>query len=70
MMLHEEYSRLAKSVDYVSEDQAKQIIGIVLDKLKEYIGAVIVDVWLRTPGRGGVDILMNYLRRCDPRVSA
>jgi hypothetical protein len=66
MILHEEYSRLAKSVDYVSDDQAKQIIGIVLDKLKDHLGAVIVDVWLRTPGGGGVDILMNYLRRCDP----
>src|SRR5262249_49457910 len=64
-MLQDEYVRLAKSVDHISEEQAKQIIGTVLDKLKAEAGAIIVDVWVREPGQGGVDILVPYLRRSD-----
>jgi hypothetical protein len=69
-MLQDEYLRLAKSVDSISEEQAKQIIGTVLDKLKAEAGAIIVDVWLREPGQSGVDILVPYLRRSDPHVPA
>src|SRR6516165_927061 len=67
-MLQEEYVRLAKSVDNISAEQAKQIIGTVLDKLKAEARAIIVDVWTREPGQGGVDILVPYLRRSDPQV--
>jgi nucleoside 2-deoxyribosyltransferase len=67
-MLQDEYVRIAKSVDNLSEGQAKQIIGTVLDKLKAEVGAIIVDVWLLDPGQGGVDILVPYLRRSDPQV--
>jgi hypothetical protein len=31
--------------------------------------AIIVDVWVREQGHGGVDILQPYLRRSDPHVS-
>ncbi|MCA1456979.1 hypothetical protein I6F35_27795 [Bradyrhizobium sp. BRP22] len=67
-MFQEEYARLAKSVDNISEEQAKQIIGSVLAKLKEEARAIIVDVWVRETGQGGVDILVPYLRRSDPHV--
>jgi hypothetical protein len=67
-MLQEEYVRLAKSVDNISEEQTKQIISTVLDKLKAEVRAIIVDVWTREPGRDGIDILVPYLRRSDPQV--
>jgi hypothetical protein len=65
-MILDEYIRLAKSVDYVSIEQSKMTIGIMLDKLKGNVNAVIVDLWTRMPGQSGVDILQPYLRRSDP----
>src|SRR4051794_36898984 len=64
----EEYLRLAKSLDNISEEQAKHIISAVLDKLKAETNAMIVDVWVREPGKDGVDILIPFLRRSDPQV--
>jgi len=66
-MLHEEYARLAKSLDNVTEDQARLIITPVLDKLKATTGAIIVDVWVRESGKD-IDVLVPYLRRKDREV--
>jgi hypothetical protein len=67
-MFQEEYVRLAKSVENISDEQAKQIVGTVLDKLKVEVRAIIVDVWVHEPGKDAVDILVSYLRRSDPQV--
>jgi hypothetical protein len=67
-MLHE-YIRLAKSIDNISHDQTKEIIGTVIDRLKSEIGAIIIDVWIIVPGRG-YDILNNYYRLSEPYVPA
>jgi hypothetical protein len=67
-MLLDEYIRLAKTIDYLSQDQVRDIITPVADKLKQETGAMIADVWLRSPGKDGIDILRNFIRRKDPHV--
>jgi hypothetical protein len=67
-VLHEEYARLAKSLENVTEEQAKQIITPVLDKLRAVTGAIIADVWVREAGKDDVDILVPFLRRKDREV--
>jgi hypothetical protein len=67
-MLLDEYIRLAKTIDYLSEDQVRQIITPVADKLKQETGAMIVDIWLRSPGQDAIDILHNFIRRKEPHV--
>jgi hypothetical protein len=66
----QEYLRLAKTVDNIAKNEANEIIGTVLDKLKAEVNAIIVDVWTRYPGYGGIDILQPYLRKSDPGVPA
>src|SRR5947209_4418645 len=63
-----EYWRLAKSLDNLTWEQAEQIIGTVLERIKSDIGAVIMDVWVREPGANEIDILIPFVRRCDPGV--
>jgi hypothetical protein len=67
-VLHEEYARLARSLENVTEEQAKQIITPVLDKLRAVTGAIIADVWVREAGKDDVDILVPFLRRKDREV--
>lgn len=67
-MLHEEYARIAKSLDNVTGQQAEQIMAPVLDKLRAVTSAMLVDIWVREPGRDGVDVLTPYLRRKDRDV--
>jgi hypothetical protein len=64
-MLNEEYTRLAKSLDSISDDQCKDVIGVALDRLRSDVGAMVVDLWVRTPGREGIDVLSLYLARND-----
>ena len=52
-MLQNEYIKLAKSVDYVSEKQAKETITIVLDKIKVDANAAIAEVWIIEHGQTG-----------------
>jgi hypothetical protein len=66
-MLHDDITRLAETLDYLSEEQAKQLLGTVLDRLKEDIGAFIIDIWLYVPGKAGIGILTPYLSRSDAK---
>ena len=66
-MLQNEYIKLAKSVDYVSEKQAKEIITIVLDKIKVDANAAIAEVWIIEHGQNN-DILKSYVRRSEPGI--
>jgi GAF domain-containing protein len=63
-MLQDEYDRLAKSLGYISEHQAKRILNIVLSKLQQNTRAGIVEIWLLEPGRN-VDVLRSYSRLVD-----
>ena len=69
-MLQDEYARLAKSVGYVSERQARDIISIVLEKVKRDCKAGIVEVWIREHGHGNVDVLRSYIRLKDENIPA
>ena len=64
-MLQNDYARLAKGVDYISDEQAKRIIGIVLNRIKDDANAAIVDVWTHKMGRDNIAILEPYVRRCN-----
>jgi GAF domain-containing protein len=60
-MLQDDFNRLAKSVDNLSEDQAKRICSAALERFKNEIGAFIVDIWTRIPGDHGIDFLSRFL---------
>ena len=64
-MLQEEYARLAKSVENISKEQAEQIVGTALEKLRIEIGAMIIDVWTCGPGEGNIDVLQPFTRKKD-----
>ena len=63
--MQEEYATLAKSVDYVSETQARNIIEIALDKLKQDANAAIAEVWIIEYSRDSIPILKSFARRSD-----
>ena len=69
-MLQDEYARLARSVGYVSERQARDIISIVLEKIKRDCKANIVEIWVRESGHGNVDVLRSYIRLKDENIPA
>src|SRR5215475_9724762 len=69
-MLQDEYDRLAKSVGYVSERQAKDIIYIALEKIKRDANAGIVEVWAINHDVRGVGILRSYIRLADRGIPA
>ena len=60
-----EYTRLAKSIESITHDQCREVVGAALDRLRQDVGAMIADLWVRTPGHGGIDILQPYLTRND-----
>ena len=64
-MLQEEISRLAKALDYLQEPQAAEILGVVLERLKEDVSAIIADIWVRAPAEGGLSILDLFVSRAD-----
>jgi GAF domain-containing protein len=64
-MLQDEYDRLAKSLGYISEKQAKDIIGFVLDKVKLNANAGIVELWTLEHGMSRIDVLRSYVRVAD-----
>jgi hypothetical protein len=63
-MFPDDYDRLAKSLGYISEHQAKRILNIVLHKIKRDTRAGIVELWLLERGRN-VDVLRSYSRLAD-----
>jgi hypothetical protein len=63
-MFLEDFRQLAKSIESIPYDDAKSIIGIVLDRLKRETNAVIVDVWIKQPAREA-DVLRNFHRRTE-----
>jgi hypothetical protein len=69
-MLQDEYDRLAKSVGYVSERQAKDIIYIALEKIKRDANGGIVEVWTINHDVRGVGILRSYIRLADRGIPA
>ena len=64
-MLSRDYNRLAMGIDKLSRDHAKRVIGSVLDKYKQLIGANIAAVWVRIAGKDNVDFLQVYVDRGD-----
>ena len=64
-MLQEDIYRLAKAVDYLQEPQAAEILGVVLERLKVDISAIIADIWVRAPAEGGISILDLFVSRAD-----
>ena len=60
-MLSRDYNRLAMGIDKLSREHAKRVIGSVLDKYKQLIGANIAAVWVRISGNYNVDLLQVYL---------
>ena len=63
-MLIDEYTRLVKSVDFISEDEASSIIETVLDNLRDHFGATIADVWRKEYGKPS-DMLSPFVCRGD-----
>jgi len=64
-MLQEDIYRLAKAVDSLHEQQAADILGVVLERLKEDVSAIIADIWIRAPAEGGISILEPFVSRAD-----
>ena len=64
-MLQEDIARLAKAVDYLQEPQAAEILGVVLERLKADVSAIIADIWVRSPAEGGISILDLFVFRAD-----
>jgi hypothetical protein len=69
-MLQDEYDRLAKSFGYISEDQAKRIMNIVFEKVKQDTHAGIVEIWLLERGMRDVGVLRSYSRVADAGIPA
>jgi GAF domain len=67
-MLQDEYDRLAKTLGYVSEKQARDIISLVLDKVKRTANAGIVEIWTLEHGMSRIDILRSYIRIADKGI--
>lgn len=63
-MLIDEYTRLVKSVDFVSEEEAGAIIGTVLDNLRDHFSATVADVWRKEYGKNS-DMLSPFVYRSD-----
>jgi hypothetical protein len=64
-MLSRDYYRFAMGVDKLSRHHSKRVIGSVLDKYKQLIGANIAAVWVRIAGQDNVDFLQVYVDRGD-----
>src|SRR5262245_34156744 len=63
-MLRLDYARLATSIEKVSHEQARRIIGSLLDRFKQFIGANIAAVWVIKEASGKL-ILDPYVDRGD-----
>jgi hypothetical protein len=66
-MFQEDYLRIVKTIEHPSRKQAEEIVAAVFDRVRVSLRAMIVEVWLRTPGRDG-DILRSFVRRKDMNV--
>ena len=64
-MLQEEVSRLARAVHYLPEEQAKDILDLVVERVKGAVPAIISDIWLRGPVAGGGSILKLFASKAD-----
>ena len=65
-MLQDDIHHLARAVDYLPEEQAGELLGIVLERLKDDTSAIIADIWLRVPALGGLSVLNLFVSREEP----
>jgi phage-related protein len=54
------YDTLANTVQTVSHDQVKRLVGSVIDELKSALGAIVAAVWVNRPAQENSKVLEVY----------